>query len=41
MDAAGPELEMARAVVRLMEDLGVSKKELADALNATPREVER
>ena len=30
-----------RAVERLMGDLGLSKKELADALDATPRTFER
>jgi transcriptional regulator with XRE-family HTH domain len=39
VDAAEPRLGMApgRAVECLMEDMGLSKKELADALGATPR----
>ncbi len=43
MDAAEQRLEVApgQAVERLMGDLGLSKKELADALDATPRTLER
>ena len=43
MDAAEQRLEVApgRAVERLMGDLGLSKKALADALDATPRTLER
>jgi hypothetical protein len=43
VDAAEPRLEMAprRAVRCLMEGIAFSKKELADALGATPRTLER
>jgi hypothetical protein len=41
--AAEQSLEVVprRAVERLLGDLGLSKKELADALDATPRTFER
>ncbi len=43
MGAAEQSLEVVprRAVERLLGDLGLSKKELADALDATPRTFER
>jgi transcriptional regulator with XRE-family HTH domain len=43
VDAAEPRLGMApgRAVECLMEDMGLSKKELADELETTPRTLER
>jgi transcriptional regulator with XRE-family HTH domain len=43
VDAAEQRLEVApgQAVERLMGGLGLSKKELADALDATPRTLER
>jgi transcriptional regulator with XRE-family HTH domain len=43
VDAAEQRVEVApgRAVEQLMGDLGLSKKELADALDATPRTLER
>lgn len=43
VDATEPRLETtaAQAVERLMEDGGLSARELADALGATPRTIER
>lgn len=43
MDAAEARLETtpARAVEQLLEDLGLSRREMAEALDATPRTLER